>query len=645
MMLRLEVSPNRWLVNMSMTDGLSRPGSRWEWIVQVMWASLSALAVVMVPGLLYHGVSLSALAADQRTQSWMCGVATALLFVALKSAAPWPRGWRYIRAPLIGGVIFGAAHALLLFVMRAPTPVVVTGASLALAVALVAASAVLGRWLAAVSMPMAALVLLLFVRDRPTPQPLDAVLETTLHRVRVIEHGGLIDSMGIAGGGMAPLGRDFLLVTGSGRFYRVGLAPDHSPTVRRLALTGEFNAAVRRQQLRELAPVGSGFPMRAGDVAVDTSAQPNQVYLSHAWWNSTEKCYTARVSRAPLPPDTATQDGPTLWEKVFETWPCVHPSFEMARTSASTRLAWAGPGQLMFTVGSHSLGDDSGTSGAQTADNAYGKVFRLAVDGTHELFTRGHRNPQGLVVRRNGEVWSTEHGPQGGDEVNLLQTQQNYGWPLFTYGVQYGEDRWPLAGDRRDHTGFTEPMLAFVPSIGISNLIELGAHGFPSWEGDLLVSSLRAGTLFRLRTRQGRIVYSEPMVIGTRIRDLEQAPDGRIILWTDPGTFVVLVPAPAPLESERAMQSCKGCHGASLEGTPAAPSLTGIVGREVASVPGFAYSPALRALGGRWTLERLNAYIRDPQSVAPGTVMPLSGVSDSMRVFVVYYLRDHQTRP
>ena len=188
-------------------------------------------------------------------------------------------------------------------------------------------------------------------------------------------------------------------------------------------------------------------------------------------------------------------------------------------------------------------------------------------------------------------------------------------------------------------------MLAFVPSIGISNMIELGPHGFPAWEGDLLVSSLRAGTLFRLRTSQGRIVYSEPMVLGARIRDLEQAPDGRIILWTDPGTFVVLVPAPAASKSERAMQGCKGCHGASLGGTPAAPSLTGIVGREVASVPGFAYSPALRALGGRWTLERLSAYIREPQSVAPGTVMPSPGVSDSLRILIVYYLRDHQTSP
>ena len=621
-----------------------RLGPQWEWLVQVMWASLSALAVVLIPSLLVHGASASMLPADQRTQSWVCGLAAALLFVAMRSAAPWPGRWRYLRAPLIGGVLFGSAHALLLFGLRAPAPVVVTGASFALSIALVAAPAVLGRWLVAVSVPMAALVVLLFVRDRPTPQPLDTVLETTLHRVRVTEHDGLIDSMGIAGGGMASLGRDFLLATGSGRFYRVELRPDGSPGVRRLALTGEFNAAIRRQQLKELVRGASGFPMRAGDVAVDTSTQPNQVYLSHAWWNLEEKCYTARVSRAPLPPDTATQSGPTPWVKLFETWPCVRPSFEMARVSASTRLAWAGPGQLMLTVGSHSLGDDTGLSGAQTMDNAYGKVIRLAVDGTFELFTQGHRNPQGLVVRRNGEVWSTEHGPQGGDEVNLLQSKKNYGWPLFTYGVQYGEDYWPLAGDRRDHSGFTEPMYAFLPSIGISNLIELGPLGFPKWEGDLLVSSLRAGTLYRLRARQGRMVYAEPMVLGRRIRDLDQAHDGRIIMWTDQGAFLVLSPAPAPLESERTMNSCHGCHGAALEGTPAAPSLIGIVGREVASVPGFAYSPALRALGGRWTLERLNSYVADPQRLAPGTVMPSPAVSDSMRVMIVYYLRDHQAK-
>lgn len=623
---------------------VSRLGSHLEWLGYVVWASASALTVVLIPTLLVHRATVSTLPADLRTQAWVCGVAAALLFAAMRSGSPWPRYWRYLRAPLIGAVLFGAAHALLLFGPRAPAPVVMTGASFALSLALVTAPALLGRWLLVASAPMVALVAFLSVRDRPTPQPLDTVLETTLHRVRVTEYDGLIDTMGIAGGGMASLGRDFLLATGSGRFYRVQLGPDGRPAVRRLALTGEFNAAVRRRQLKELTPGASGFPMRAGDVAVDTSTQPHQVYLSHAWWNSEEQCYTARVSRAPLPPDSDTQSGPTPWVRVFETWPCVRPSFEMARVSASTRLAWVGPGQLMLTVGSHSLGDDTGLSGAQLLDNAYGKVIRLGIDGTFEVFTRGHRNPQGLVVRRNGEVWSTEHGPQGGDEVNLLQSQKNYGWPLFTYGVQYGEDQWPLAGDRRDHTGFTEPMFAFLPSIGISNLIELGTAGFPKWEGDLLVSSLRAGTLFRLRERGGRIVYVEPMVLGRRIRDLDQAPDGRVVMWTDEGAFLVLSPAPAPLESERAMRSCHECHGAALEGTAAAPSLVGIVGRDVASDPGFAYSPALRALGGRWTLERLNAYVADPQRVAPGTVMPSPAVSDSQRVMIVYYLRDHQDR-
>lgn len=613
-------------------------------LAPVVWAALSAMVVVLVPTLLHEGVPLSELETNRRTQPWASGIATALLFLTTRTDTPGRRWWNALQVPLVGALIFGATHAMLLFGLRAPAPVAVTAISLALAVALVSAPPVLGRGLPVASAPMAAFVLLLFAREQPTARPLDLALETTLHRLQATEYTGLIDSLGIAGGGLTPLGHDFLLVTGRGRFFRVTLGPDGSPTLRRLALTGDFNVATRRQQLQEMAPVGSGFPMRANDVAVDTTTHPHQVYLTHAWWNTDERCYTARVSRAPLPPDTAVQVGPTPWEKVFETWPCVRPAFELARTSAATRLAWAGPGQLMLTVGSHALGDGSGTTGAQTDDNAYGKVFRLSVDGTFELFTRGHRNPQGLAVRRNGEVWSTEHGPQGGDEVNLLQAGQNYGWPLFTYGVQYGEDRWPLAGERRDHTGFTEPMLAFLPAIGVSNLIELGPVGFPAWEGDLLVASLRAGTLFRLRTREGRVVYSEPMVIGRRIRDLKQAPDGRILLWTDSGTLVVLAPAPAPLQSERAMQSCQSCHGAALQGTPAAPSLTGIVGREVASAPGFAYSPALRALGGRWTLERLNAYIRDPQAVAEGTTMPVPQVTDSMRVMIVYYLRDHQTR-
>jgi cytochrome c2 len=253
----------------------------------------------------------------------------------------------------------------------------------------------------------------------------------------------------------------------------------------------------------------------------------------------------------------------------------------------------------------------------------------------------GHRNTQGLTVAPDGRVWSTEHGPQGGDEVNRIVPGGNYGWPLATYGVQYGQDSWPLAAGKRDHGEFIEPALAFVPSIGISNLIAVSGTAFPAWTGDLLVSSLRDASLHRLRTRDDRILYDERIHIGPRIRDIKQGKDGRILLWTDAARILVLSRAAYGSPGERAYAACVGCHGAALEGTPLGPPLRGVVGKRVASDPSFTYSPALRQVGGNWTIERLHVFLKNPNGFAEGTSMNFPGVPDSIAFRLIGYLRAH----
>ena len=330
------------------------------------------------------------------------------------------------------------------------------------------------------------------------------------------------------------------------------------------------------------------------------------------------------------------------WTKVFETRPCLKRSANFDDIETGGRLAWDRQGRLLFSVGDHGLDGLSGQAVSQQTDNDYGKVLRVDRSGAKTIFTLGHRNPQGLLDDRDGRIWETEHGPQGGAELNLLVEGKNYGWPLATYGTDYGRLTWPLAIGQHDHGRFTEPVYAFVPSIGISNLIQLGGKQFPAWKDDLLVGSLRMETLFRLRMRRDHVIYAEPIPLGSRIRDLKEGSDGRIVVWTDIGDVIVL--ARAPLSAGGALvydHDCRTCHEPGVGVIARGPSLNSLVARRVASGRNYPYSQALRKLGGTWTVTRLDEFLRSPNAYAPGTSMEYGGLADATdRRSLIEFLRD-----
>ena len=143
------------------------------------------------------------------------------------------------------------------------------------------------------------------------------------------------------------------------------------------------------------------------------------------------------------------------------------------------------------------------------------------------------------VDQASGKVWSTEHGAQGGDELNLLVDGSNYGWPATTYGTAYGLKHWPLSRPAGKDEHFVPPVFAWVPSIGISGLTGVPEDSeFPEWQGDLLVSSLRDFSIWRIRLREDQIAYTERIEVKTRIRDISMGHDGRIGLWTDEGEII-----------------------------------------------------------------------------------------------------------
>ena len=259
-----------------------------------------------------------------------------------------------------------------------------------------------------------------------------------------------------------------------------------------------------------------------------------------------------------------------------------------------------------------------------------GKVISIDFDSEdHAIYSSGHRNPQGLFIGSDGVVYETEHGPKGGDEFNILKRGGNYGWPHVTHGVDYASYRWKH-GNAGRHEGFDSPIFSWVPSIAISNLIQL--HNFhPSWTKDFLIASLKAQSLFRLRLdKLDKVEFVEQIWIGSRIRDLEETTDSQILLWTDDSKLIILTPAQEFLQQDRRTQTsilvssiepCLQCHHfEETNETHLAPSLRKIFAREIAS-DNFKYSDALKLKTGKWEPTILKQYLLDPQAFSPGTSM------------------------
>jgi aldose sugar dehydrogenase len=181
---------------------------------------------------------------------------------------------------------------------------------------------------------------------------------------------------------------------------------------------------------------------------------------------------------------------------------------------------------------------------AQLADNDYGKVLIIDLNkGIAEKISKGNRNMQGVLVADDGQIWVTEQGPRGGDELNRIVAGKNYGWPAEILGTRYNKLPWPSTSQYGRHDNYTAPVFAWVPSKAISDLTQI-KNFHSSWDGDLLAASLRGKTLFRLRIKKNRVVFAEPIPIGLRIRYVHQHTNGRIVLWTDAKYLVFLTPSP-----------------------------------------------------------------------------------------------------
>jgi glucose/arabinose dehydrogenase len=218
-----------------------------------------------------------------------------------------------------------------------------------------------------------------------------------------------------------------------------------------------------------------------------------------------------------------------------------------------SRIAFDDRGHVYFSVG-----DRGHRPNGQDLSTHAGSILRLKLDGTvpadnpfvanpaalDEIWSYGHRNPQGLAWdQRQRRLWTIEHGPRGGDEINLVRKGLNYGWPVISYGKEY----WgPLAvGEGTEREGMEQPVKYYVPSIAPGSLLVYSGEAFPQWRGNLLAGALKLRHLNRVSLDQaGRAVNEERLLedFAERIRALAEGPDGLLYFSTDSGQIARVRP-------------------------------------------------------------------------------------------------------
>ncbi len=226
-------------------------------------------------------------------------------------------------------------------------------------------------------------------------------------------------------------------------------------------------------------------------------------------------------------------------EEIFE-------ADSQGRGHYGSRIVFDGEGHIFFSVGDRQVrpSGDLEAHPAQDPSTHHGTINRLMEDGTvpadnpfigqeevePSVYSYGHRNPQGMIFdKTTGNLWLTEHGPQGGDEVNLVLEGANYGWPVVGYGVNYGSGSAIHAATMRE--GWENPRHIWVPSIGTSGLMMYDGEQFPAWRGDLFAGGLTGEILVRISLDGDVVTGVENLVqrLG-RVRDVRQGPDGFIYL-------------------------------------------------------------------------------------------------------------------
>jgi aldose sugar dehydrogenase len=311
---------------------------------------------------------------------------------------------------------------------------------------------------------------------------------------------------------------------------------------------GRYLVTERPGRMRVIQASGALGPALAGLPAVAAGGQGGLLDVvtdaDHANNRTLYFCFSepggggnsTALARAELAPDQSRLENVKV---IFSQRPKVSSSAHFG-----CRIVQARDGTLFMTLGDRY----SRMRDAQTLDNHHGKVIRINKDGSvpkdnpfvgragalPEIWSYGHRNMQGAALAPDGSLWTHEHGPQGGDEINVPKPSANYGWPVITYGENYGGG--PIGEGITAKAGLEQPLHYWVPSIAPSGMAFLTSDRYgAAWRGNLFVGSLKFSYLDRIELQGGKVVREHKLLadLGQRIRDVRQGPDGLLYVLTD----------------------------------------------------------------------------------------------------------------
>lgn len=312
------------------------------------------------------------------------------------------------------------------------------------------------------------------------------------------------------------------------------LVTERTGKLKRLKTDGSITTVMDFNTLDEF-PVHHTTRSQAGlfDVVLHPDFEANNlVYIS----------YAAKVGDGKntliLMRYTLGEDGLSNGERLFTASPARKQS-----NHYGARIIFLPDGTLMMPHGEAFHFREK----AQDLDNHFGKIIRLNADGSvpkdnpfvntdgalPEIWSYGHRNPQGIILGQDGHVYSNEHGPKGGDEINRIEGGKNYGWPVITYGVDYSGAR---ISPFQARDGMEQPLAHFVPSIAPSGFAQYAGDAFPDWQGDLFISALAKKHVRHVEMNGDGTLGAQTELfgeLGERFRDVRVGPDGLLYLLTE----------------------------------------------------------------------------------------------------------------
>ncbi|MCG7535820.1 PQQ-dependent sugar dehydrogenase [Pseudoalteromonas sp. OOF1S-7] len=278
------------------------------------------------------------------------------------------------------------------------------------------------------------------------------------------------------------------------------------------------------------------------DIEIDPNyAKNGWIYFSYSGFEGKEKGSNTSIMRARLK-DMKLVDN----QLIFDGFPNTKPSFHFG-----SRIEFDKDGYLYFSIGDRGNRDVH----PQRLDHDAGKIHRINADGTipesnpfakqkdarKSIYSYGHRNPQGMAMHpQTGEIWTHEHGPRGGDEINIIKPGLNYGWPVITYGINYNGTK---ITDETTRAGMQQPDWVWVPSIAPSGMEFITSDKYPQWQGHLVVGAMKFAHLVLVELDGNKVIGHSKLFEGAgRVRSMATHPSGDLYLGIDGSGIYKVVP-------------------------------------------------------------------------------------------------------